>query len=363
MREERRDLPRPVHHGILVEVDHLVVAGVLPLRSVDHDRDEPGHAAAVGHRGRAALVRPGEPARHPEPVRAPAAVVDLPVGVEVAADAEEALVLAARPVDLDRVVDLHDDEVSSAVVVEIGDGHAAARVEPREPARHVPPLRPAADAAVDTEVVTDPVEAPVQLVGIVDHEDNEVAPALRVGTGDGDARALVPPGEPVGDIDPRRPTGDSPVGPQAAADAVEPAVLLRAVVDHEDDQVAATVPAQVGDGDVGARIGPGEPVGNVDPRRPAALHTVAGEPSAEPVDPAVLLRAVVDHEYDEMLLAGQVGHRDAGTLVLPGEPVGNGEEVLGHCMLLSEVSDVPAPEPAPAGCSMHRGTPSRTGEP
>ena len=233
-----------------------------------------------------------------------------PVRLQVAADPEEPLVLAAGLGGRDRVVDLHDHEIAASVAVQVGDGNPAALVEPGEPAGHVDPRRPARDGAVGGQPVTDPVEAPVLLRPVVDHEDDQVAPALGVGAGDRDTGARVLPGEPVGDVDPRGPaSGEGPVGAQATADPVQPAVLLRPVVDHQDDDVHPAVAAEVGDGDVGALVGPGEPVGYVDPRRPAGRHAVRGQAVSEPVEAAVLLRAVVDHQDDEVLPAGQIGHR------------------------------------------------------
>jgi hypothetical protein len=69
---------------------------------------------------------------------------------------------------------------------------------------------------------------------------------------------------------------------QTSADPVQPAVLLGAVVDHEDHDVHPTVVAQIGDGDIGALVGPGKPARYVNPRCPPAGDAVAGQPVPEP---------------------------------------------------------------------------------
>ncbi|HEY3689895.1 MAG TPA: hypothetical protein VGL46_06280 [Pseudonocardiaceae bacterium] len=102
------------------------------------------------------------------------------------------------------------------------------------------------------EVAADAVNTAVLHGWVVDGHDDEVWPAIAAEVRDGDSGPLVFPREP-GHVVPRGPSpGDLPVGVQVAADAVSCGIELSRVVDHEDDDVAPTVPVAVSDCDPGA---------------------------------------------------------------------------------------------------------------
>ena len=116
-----------------------------------------------------------------------------------------------------------------------------------------------------------------------------------------------------GHVDPGRPAaGDVPVAVERPADPVEAPVLLRRVVDHEDEQFLAPVAVQVGERHGAVLVLPGEPVRDRDPRAPALGHVAVGvEPLADAVVALVLLGGRVDHEDDQVQPpgSGEIAHR------------------------------------------------------
>jgi hypothetical protein len=77
----------------------------------------------------------------------------------------------------------------------------------------------------------------------------------------------------------------------------------------------------------------GEPVRDRDPRRPASGDgpgPVQGPP--DPEQALILPHGTVHHQDHEILdaIAGQTGHGDPAALILPGEPVGNTDELVRH---------------------------------
>jgi hypothetical protein len=98
------------------------------------------HATKGDNRDPRALVVPGEPVIHPEQARPPGLrVVRTGTGrhsvpINVIRDAVEGLVL------LRRVVYPKHDDVRMSVARDVGDGHPAALVLPREPAGHITPV-------------------------------------------------------------------------------------------------------------------------------------------------------------------------------------------------------------------------------
>jgi hypothetical protein len=225
---------------------------------------------------------------------------------------------------LRRVVD-HEGQ-QPAPTGQLADGDAAALVLPGEPAGHAQPRAPAVVGDVVALEPADPVEGLVLADRVVDGERDQVAPAVAVEVGDGHAATLVLPGEPAGHVEPRGPGGDVAVGVQAPAEAVAAAVALRPVVDHQDHQVARALLVRRRHRDRDPLVLPGEPVGHVDPGRPAAGGVAGGvQPAADPEQPAVLPDGVVHHGDDQVqaAVAVQVGQRDVGALVLVGEPVGD----------------------------------------
>src|ERR1700694_100097 len=117
-------------------------------------------------RDAAALVLPCEPRWDAPPQRPTAG--DRAVLREALADFVEGLIL------IDRTIDLKNDQVMLADVVEVGDGDADPLVLPREPIRHTAPGGPTAgDVAVPIEARADPVHATVGTRRVVDHQHDE----------------------------------------------------------------------------------------------------------------------------------------------------------------------------------------------
>ena len=156
-----------------------------------------------------------------------------------------------------------------------------------------------------------------------------MASTLRVARRHGDAGTLVLPGEPVGHIDPRGPAAcHVAVCIEPVTDPENAPVLLRRIVHHQDDEIAAAVVEQVGDRDVGALVLPGKPARHIDPWRPARGDVPRGvEVPADAVQATVgLLPRVVDHQQNEVTL----GDRDPCPLILAGEPVRHLVEAVRH---------------------------------
>src|SRR5664280_1943557 len=120
---------------------------------------------------------------------------------------------------------------------------------------------------------------------------------------------------------------------RVGADPVERLVLHRGVVDEEHDDVELAVAGDVGDGDAGALVLKGEPVGHRLPGSPAAGDGARGvDVGPNPVEPGVLVGCVVDHQDDQVrsAVAAHIGAGDGGALVVEREPVRNGRESYGH---------------------------------
>src|SRR5674536_363595 len=217
----------------------------------------------------------------------------------------------------------------------VQNGNPSALVLPGEPVRdRLPRPPPAGHGTGGVEVAADAVEALVRTDRIVDEEHDDVGLAVASDVGDGDAGALVFPGEPVGHRLPGSPaTGDGAGGVEVGADPVERLVLHRGVVDEEHDDVELAVAGDVGDGDAGALVLKGEPVGHRLPGSPAAGDGARGvDVGPNPVEPGVLVGCVVDHQDDQVrsAVAAHIGAGDGGALVVEREPVRNGRESYGH---------------------------------
>src|SRR5664279_1918145 len=120
---------------------------------------------------------------------------------------------------------------------------------------------------------------------------------------------------------------------RVGADPVERLVLHRGVVDEEHDDIELAVAGDVGDGDAGALVLKGEPVGHRLPGSPAAGDGARGvDVGPNPVEPGVLVGCVVDHQDDQVrsAVAAHIGAGDGGALVVEREPVRNGRESYGH---------------------------------
>src|SRR5664280_1752825 len=120
---------------------------------------------------------------------------------------------------------------------------------------------------------------------------------------------------------------------RVGADPVERLVLHRGVVDEEHDDVELAVAGDVGDGDAGALVLKGEPVGYRLPGSPAAGDGAGGvDVGPNPVEPGVLVGCVVDQHDDQVrsAVAAHIGAGDGGALVVEREPVRNGRESYGH---------------------------------
>src|ERR1700756_3710006 len=117
------------------------------------------------------------------------------------------------------------------------------------------PIGPTArHVAIRIDGLANAIKTSVLPRGIVDHEHDKVAPPLRVWRCYGDAASLIFPREPARYFDPGGPFGDIAICIELFADAVEPTVLLRRVVDHEYDKVAAPIAAEIGNCYVGPLI-------------------------------------------------------------------------------------------------------------
>jgi hypothetical protein len=122
------------------------------------------------------------------------AVHDVPAPIEIPADAVEALVAAAR------AVDVVDDEIGLAVAVDVGRGDVAAVVLVPERARYGDRKRPnPPDGPVGIEVETHAVEALVAAAGVVDVEDDNVGLVQHSDVRHRDAAPLVLGSERAGD--------------------------------------------------------------------------------------------------------------------------------------------------------------------
>ena len=123
-----------------------------------------------------------------------------------------------------------------------------------------------------------------------------------------------------------------PSAAQVSPDAVVALVLLGGVVDHEHHQIELAGPVEIGHGDAGALILPAPPIGNIDPRAPRPDRAVRGDVAAHPVEAGVLADRIVDHQHHHVgaAVTVDVGHRQTAVVVLPREPVRNRNEIASH---------------------------------
>ncbi len=178
---------------------------------------------------------------------------------------------------------------------------------------------------MDIDVFADAVDRAVALGRIVDRKHDQVAVALVVRRCHRDRDALVLPGEPVRDGDPRCPAAsDVARCVEIAADPEQALILPDGVVDHRDDKILPAAAIQVGQGDISALVLPGEPVRDGDPRCPAAGDpTGVVERLPHTIEALILSGWVVDHQHNHVLRAivRQASDGDAATLVFEREPV------------------------------------------
>ena len=237
------------------------------------------------------------------------------------------------------VVDREDDQLGAPVAVEVGHRDSAALILPAPPIGHRNPWRPIHHGAVGAQPGAEAELAGVLAAGVVDgeHDQRGLAADLR----HGDVGALVFPPVPVGNGDPWcPPAGHGAVGGQSSPDAVVALVLLGGVVDHEHHQIELAGPVEIGHGDAGALILPAPPIGHLDPRAPRLDRAVRGEAAAYPVEAGVLADRIVDHQHHHIgaAVTVNVGDRQTAVVVLPGEPVRNRNEIPGHRILPSSTT-------------------------
>lgn len=192
------------------------------------------------------------------------------------------------------VVHREDDDLWFAVSVQVGDRDAGALVLPEIPVRDRHPLSPCRDGAVGVQRAA----AVVALVAPgrrVNHQYDEVEHPVAADIRHGDVGAGVGPREPVGHWVPRRPTGHLPSRVEVPADSVRASVLaVRNAVDPEDEEVRLPVAADVGDGQAGAVVEPGAPARNLRPVSPFADGQVVVGAETDPEKGRILAGWVVD---------------------------------------------------------------------
>ena len=209
--------------------------------------------------------------RHTEPI---APVIGGAVCVDVPTDTEKRLILIVR-----RVVDMKDNQVSCAIIVEICDCDAGALIFPRKPVGHIDPgSPPAGHVAQGIQFAPDAILPAIHARRIVDHEHEQIAATLRIGFTQRNRRILVLKRKPVGHIDPRCPaTRHIASGIQLAANAEQAAIFVGLAVNHEDHQILLTILIKIGDRDARTLVLCGKPIRHIDPRRPAASdRTLSG---------------------------------------------------------------------------------------
>ena len=232
------------------------------------------------------------------------------------------------------VVDLEDDQFGATVAVEIGDRDPRSLVFPGKPVRPHPLAPAAGNLPIGIQVPTDPVIAGVQTCGTVDLEDHQFGATVAVEIGDRNSCPLVLPGEPVGNGDPGAPSTRYLAGPiEAPADPVISSIRPLRAVDLKEDELRPPVAVQIGHRDIRPLILPGEPVRNGDPRTPSRGH-LAGRVHrpAHAVVRLVHPGRIINLKDDELQLpvAVQICEGATRAVVLPGKPVWNGNEVGRH---------------------------------
>ena len=171
-----------------------------------------------------------------------------------------------------------------------------------------------------SELSSDPVQAAVKPGRVVNQSHNQLKVAVSIQICHRDCAVLVFPGKPVWNRNPGSPaTLHVSVCIQSLADSIEPLVLPRRVIDHKNDQILPSIFVQVRGGYSCSLILEREPIGHVDPWRPAARGIpLAIQLAANPVDAPVLPPWIVDCNYEQILFtrAGQICDRDVASLVL-----------------------------------------------
>ncbi len=292
--EERQQLPRTVSGRVGVERQHLVQSGVDPGRVVDHEGEQLPRAAQARDGDAAPGVLPGEPARYAHP--------PLPIrlgrsgGVKALPDPVEGLVLP------DRVVDLKDHQVATTAGP-FGDRNATARVLPGEPVGHINPPGPRVNRSVGSKPAADLIDPAVELRTVVDREDDQISSALTIGRRDGYGNPLVLPREPIGNIDPGRPSApDDSVTVKAMANPKQSPVHPRWTVHHRHDEVLPAVRIQIRDRDRHALVLVREPVRDVDPRGPTTGdRTRIVEIMPDPIQTSIHPSRTVDHGDNQIV--------------------------------------------------------------
>ena len=232
-----------------------------------------------------------------------------------------------------RIVDRNHHDVGPTT--EIGQRDRGARVVPKPPVRHRGPRPPPLDRT------SGPVQppphgevTPVWSRRVVDLEHQQLGAAIAVQVGHGRPRPLVLPGKPVRDRRPiAPPAGHHAGGVQPPADPVVGRVRPLRRVDHEDDELRAAVPVQVGHGKPTIGVLPGKPVRDQPPVAPATGE-VPGlvQRSAHPIGRCVRPGRIIDCQDNDIgvAVAVHIGDGDPDTCVLPPWPIRNRHEVGRH---------------------------------
>ena len=285
--------------------------------------------AEAGDGGGGALVLPEAPARDRLPW-APA--VGGAASRQPPADGVVAAVLPGR------IVHRHDHEFRCSVAIQVGDRDPRALVLPEVPVRDGAPGTPGTHHAIGVQRAA-PVVALVRAIRRIHHEDDQVKLPVAVDIRDGNVRAGVDPAEPVRDGHPGRPVADLASGIEVPSDAVVARVRrIGHPVDHENNQVQPAVAANVGQSDAGAFVDPWVPAGHCRPRRPGSDRALIIRPPADPEVRGILAGWVVDHENRDVGVAVtvDVSDGDSGSGILVRGPVRDGGKVGVHELMLRE---------------------------
>src|SRR5262249_23908014 len=238
---------------------------------------------------------PVESNPRPPPVAHPSLLIEVPT------DAVESGVF------LRWIVDLKDHDFGTAVAVEVRHCNAGSLVEPGEPV-DFEPSAPASDLAVHREVGSDAVESLVGLslvvgVEVVDVEHDEIRLAVAADVGYGDGRALIAPGDPVGNRLPSRPaSGDVTERVELATDAKEASVGAGLDVLHLQGDEAQPRSSHVGHGYPASVFRGCPPRGTLAPGPPPAGDVALGiHRAAHAIESAIRPeRRMIDPQNDQL---------------------------------------------------------------
>ena len=146
-----------------------------------------------------------------------------------------------------------------------------------------------------------PVETLVARRWVIDEDVEQLGPAVAVEVGEGDSGALILPGEPSRHDNPGAPPARHPaLTVQVPADLIRGLVGIGGVVDLEDHQFGATIAVEIGDRDPRSLVLPGKPVGP-HPLAPAAGNLPVGiQVPTDPVIAGVQTGGTVDLEDHQL---------------------------------------------------------------